>query len=230
MYGQTEATARMSYLDPGRVAEKAGSIGGAIPGGEFWLEDADGQRIEAANRPGELVYAGPNVSLGYAESADDLAAGDVHGGVLKTGDLAFRDGDYFITGRLKRFLKMFGYRINLQDVEAGLNAAGHEAACSGGDDFLEIHLVNADADTARQVKAALAADLKLSPTAIAVYSIASLPRNEAGKMQYGQLDTLERRVVAWTIALVGATANFSVLGRVARAEVRGCSDTYETRS
>lgn len=67
MYGQTEATARMSYLDPKCSIIKLGSIGKGIPGGTFSLVDNDGKVIEDANEVGELVYEGANVSLGYAE-------------------------------------------------------------------------------------------------------------------------------------------------------------------
>jgi acyl-coenzyme A synthetase/AMP-(fatty) acid ligase len=104
MYGQTEATARISYLPCELTAEKAGSIGIAIPGGELWVEDARGQRITQPGVTGQLVYRGPNVSLGYAASFRDLATGDTNRGVLKTGDLAtFDDHGYFsIVGRLSR--------------------------------------------------------------------------------------------------------------------------------
>ena len=76
MYGQTEATARMSYLPHEYSIEKAGSMGIAIPDGEFSLIDENGQIIEEHEREGELVYKGKNVSMGYAISKADLAQGD----------------------------------------------------------------------------------------------------------------------------------------------------------
>ncbi|ARO22105.1 AMP-dependent synthetase [Rhizobium sp. S9] len=189
MYGQTEATARMSYLSPDRAIEKAGSIGRPIPGGAFWLEDEHGQKIEGNDAAGELVYYGRNVSMGYAEGYRDLALGDERGGVLRTGDIARRDaeGDYYIVGRLKRFLKMFGHRINLQDVEAQLLAAGHTVVCAGQDDQLEIYLPQGSGEAGKLIKAKLISDLKISPKAISVYAIAELPRNDSGKIQYNQL-------------------------------------------
>lgn len=198
MYGQTEATARMSYLEPDRAEAKAGSIGRAIAGGRFRLLDEVGRDVDAPDTTGELVYEGPNVCLGYAETRADLALGDENGGVLHTGDLARRDrdGDYVIVGRLKRFLKMFGYRVNLQDIEASLQAAGHSAACAGRDDFLEIYLPQGGIETGRAIKTGLVAELKVSPTAIGVYSVADLPRNDAGKVQYGQLGALAREILA----------------------------------
>lgn len=71
MYGQCEATARMSYLPYERSLEKYGSMGIAIPGGKFSLIDVDGNVINEPEVTGELVYEGPNVTLGYAECGED---------------------------------------------------------------------------------------------------------------------------------------------------------------
>ena len=99
MYGQTEATARMSYLPLEHALDKYASIGIAIPRGKFSLIDVNGNAIEEADVDGELIYEGPNVSLGYAECRADLAKGDENHGVLHTGDVARRDADgyYYIT-------------------------------------------------------------------------------------------------------------------------------------
>lgn len=189
MYGQAEATARMSYLPPEKAIAKAGSIGIAIPGGRFWLEDEAGQVIDQEETPGELVYAGPNVSLGYAEGHADLAKGDERQGVLRTGDLAKRDGegDYYIVGRLKRFIKLFGNRVNLLDVEKFLLDAGHPAACAGQDDCLEVYVTQATADQARHIKKLVVDYLRVAARAVAVYGIEDLPRNASGKIQYAEL-------------------------------------------
>ncbi|OLP58383.1 hypothetical protein BJF93_06465 [Xaviernesmea oryzae] len=198
MYGQTEATARMAYLAPEKAIEKAGSIGRAIPGGAFSLIDGDGLRINSSGCAGELVYEGANVCLGYAETAADLALGDVFGGVLRTGDLAMRDedGDYTIVGRLKRFLKLFGYRVNLADIEASLAAEGHDAACAGRDDLLEVYLVGGTAEGGKAVKSRLVLQMKIAPQAIKVFGVDALPRSDAGKIRYGALETLAREILA----------------------------------
>lgn len=105
MYGQTEATARMSYLPYEKSLEKIGSIGIAIPGGKFFIIDSSGNKMNDPNKIGELVYEGPNVTLGYAECGKDLNKGDERMGVLITGDIAKfdKDGFYYITGRKKDF-------------------------------------------------------------------------------------------------------------------------------
>lgn len=187
MYGQAEATARMSYLPPAYAVTKAGSIGVAIPGGEFWLEDDHGAVIIEAEREGELVFRGPNVSMGYAATRADLALGDVNGGTLRTGDLARRDADgfYYITGRKKRFLKLFGNRVNLDDVERILEQAGYASACAGSDDHLRVFVVGG-ADPA-VVRTLVASRLAVHPTAVEVQAIDGIPRNAAGKILYSAL-------------------------------------------
>ena len=101
MYGQAEATARISYLPWEQVLQKPGSIGIPIPGGKIWLEDGDGMVIKEEFMAGELVYQGDNVTLGYAKNRFDLQKGDENLGILYTGDLAKRDHDnhYYIVGR-----------------------------------------------------------------------------------------------------------------------------------
>ena len=105
----------MSYLPHKYSIKKFGSMGIAIPGGEFSLIDENSQIIEEHEKEGELVYRGKNVSMGYAISRADLAQGDQNKGVLLTGDIAKSDleGFYYILGRRKRFVKLFGNRVNL---------------------------------------------------------------------------------------------------------------------
>ncbi|MDF2605819.1 MAG: AMP-dependent synthetase [Bacillales bacterium] len=132
MYGQTEATARMTYLPYEKNFEKVGSIGIAIPGGELILQDENGEEITEPNVNGELIYKGANVSLGYAESLFDLSKEDENNSILHTGDMAYfdQDGYYFISGRIKRMIKVYGNRISLDEVEGFLNEHGHDCICS----------------------------------------------------------------------------------------------------
>ena len=110
MYGQTEAAPRISFINLTNSNEKQiNSIGKAVPGGT----------LEILDKTNELVYKGPNVMLGYANTADDLSLPDQQMGYLKTGDLAVKDEDgyYYLTGRLKRIGKLSGKRVNLDDIE-----------------------------------------------------------------------------------------------------------------
>lgn len=192
MYGQTEATARIAWLSPDLLDTKAGSIGRAIPGGQLWLEDQAGQKIADTGEVGELVYAGPNVSLGYAECRADLALGDVNAGVLHTGDLARVDSDgcYYIEGRLRRFLKLFGVRVSLDAVEALLATRGLAAAAHGHDDNLVVHVTGVNEEQRIHLRQSLATTLGVHASAIDVQPLDVLPRLPSGKVDYPSLQAL----------------------------------------
>lgn len=145
MYGQTEATARMSYVPAAQLAHKPGSIGIAVPQGHFTLETDDGHEITTPHTTGVLVYRGPNVNLGYAHGRADLAVGDVNHGCLKTGDLAYFDEDhyFYIVGRQSRFIKLTGLRYSLNDCEQILAQHGFNTICTGHDEQLCILLLSA---------------------------------------------------------------------------------------
>ncbi len=186
MYGQTEATARIAYLPPHWLATKAGSIGVAIPGGTLEVVDAEGRQV-AAGDEGELAYRGPNVMMGYAEFPEDLAtAGTID--QLRTGDLGHRDADglHWITGRIKRFVKVFGNRFSLDDVEAHVRGRGFDAGVVGRDDLLMVAAC-APEDALDTLRAELAAYYRLHPSAIRVARVQALPRNSAGKLLHAAL-------------------------------------------
>ena len=189
MYGQCEATARMSYLPPERALDKIGSMGIAIPGGKFSLIDVDGSEITQPDVPGELVYTGDNVTLGYAECADDLAKGDERHGLLVTGDIAKVDADgfYFIVGRKKRFLKIFGNRVNLDETERIIKAAfpGLDCACGGVDDKMRIYLTDETRKDA--VRDFVSGKTHLNASAFEIVVISSIPKNASGKTLYSEL-------------------------------------------
>ena len=194
MYGQTEATARMSYL-PWRLAEeKCGTIGIAIPGGAFRLIGDSGEEITEPYREGELVYEGPNVTLGYAQGPLDLARGDDFGGMLFTGDLAMRDTDgcYTVTGRKKRMVKLFGSRVSLDECERLLREqfGGADFACLGRDDHIDLFVTESLDCSAQKALTYLSETLRFPAWAFGAHPIAEIPRNEAGKIQYPRLEEL----------------------------------------
>lgn len=140
-YGQSECTARMAYLPAELALEKICSIGFAEPGGQLSIVDEQGNETFEGEAVGEMVYRGENVTLGYANSREDLLKGDENHGVMHTGDLARRDADgcYFIVGRLKRFLKIFGLRIGLDEVENLIKSEyGIDCYCKGNDEKLVV--------------------------------------------------------------------------------------------
>jgi len=193
MYGQTEATARMSYLPAEKSLVKYGSMGIAIPGGEFSLIDVDGNEITEPGVVGELKYKGANVTLGYAEGGADLFNGDERGGVLVTGDMAKRDADgfYYVVGRKKRFLKIFGNRVNLDEMEQLLNSSfeGFDCACGGIDDKMTIFIT--DGCETDKVVRFLAEKTGINHIAFKIVVVDGIPRNEAGKILYGELNKFD---------------------------------------
>lgn len=179
MYGATEATARMACLPPDLALTHPASIGVPIPGGSLSL-----------SRPseGELVYRGDNVMLGYAETPADLARGrDVT--ELRTGDLARQhpDGTFEIVGRLSRFAKVFGLRIDLGRVEEALLRAGVAGyAADAGD-----RVVVAVDRSAAPVEASLVCDvlerLGVPSAAVDVVEVDAVPRLASGKPDYAKI-------------------------------------------
>jgi acyl-CoA synthetase (AMP-forming)/AMP-acid ligase II len=186
MYGQTEATARISYVPWERLTEKAGAIGIAIPGGSLRLV-RNGLEVAEPHVEGEIVYSGPNVMLGYAETRACLAKKDELDGTLHTGDLGYRDaeGFYYLTGRLKRFIKVFGLRLNLDEVEKMIESALRKrVACAGQDENLHVIIESgSDADVAA-ARGKVISLYKLHHSAVHVARVDSLPVTAAGKKNY----------------------------------------------
>ncbi|WP_234441302.1 AMP-binding protein [Streptomyces scabiei] len=182
MYGQTEATARMAYLPPARAAERPQAVGLPIPGGSFHIRPVDG--IDEPDT-GELVYSGPNVMLGYAESPTDLALGRTVE-ELHTGDIARRapDGLYEIVGRRSRFTKILGLRIDAQRVEAILERHGIRAFCTGDDDALAVVAIPTAGVDAARIRRLVADGSGLPPRAIHARTVPELPRLATGKPDY----------------------------------------------
>lgn len=177
MYGQTEATARMAYLPPLLAAEVPGAVGIPVPGGSFRIDPVPGLD------QGELVYTGPNVMLGYAESPADLAAGRTIT-ELRTGDLARKHpaGVYEVVGRRSRFVKIVGLRVDLGQVERLLADLGVHAASAGTDDAVVVAVEGAH-DTQLLAKV-LAQGMGLPRAAIEVHAVEDLPRLTTGKLDY----------------------------------------------
>ena len=190
MYGQCEATARMAYLPWEKSLEKVGAMGVAIPGGRFELIDVNGNVITEPRTTGELRYYGENVTLGYAEKGADLKLGDERGGVLETGDMAQMDEDgfFFIVGRKKRFLKMYGNRVNLDETERMLKAAFPqcECACAGRDDHLMIFsTVESELPAMRTF---LSEKTGLNLSGFHTMHLDAIPKNDSGKTLYRELE------------------------------------------
>jgi long-chain acyl-CoA synthetase len=122
MYGQTEATARISCMEPERWAEKPGSVGRPLDNVTVRIADEEGNELPAG-QVGELLVKGPSICSGYLndpEETDRL----FRNGWLRTRDLARQDeeGYVWIEGRQGAFLKMRGIRVSLAEVAARVTA------------------------------------------------------------------------------------------------------------
>ena len=193
MYGQTEATARMAFLSPKNLDTKAGSIGRAIPGGKLSLIDDLGEQITVPNTLGEIIYEGPNVSMGYADNALDLATQDQNKGRLSTGDIGIfdEDGFYYIKGRKNRFLKVFGIRLDLDSVEELVASKGLDCAAHGKDDALSVTIESSANIDANELRASLAQTLNCHFSAIKINLLENLPRLTTGKVDYQCLNNMQ---------------------------------------
>lgn len=189
MYGQCEATARMGYLPSEKALEKCGAMGVVIPGGKFTLINENCEIIESPGVTGELIYEGENVAMGYAESYYDLCLGDVCNGKLNTGDMAQFDSDgfFYIVGRKKRFLKIYGNRVNLDEMDMLIKSAFEslDCVCAGIDDKMYIFVDKPDLEN--KVRDFITSKTKLNPIAFKVIFVEKIPKNESGKTLYSEL-------------------------------------------
>jgi len=188
MYGQTEATARISYLPKERTMEKISSIGIPIADGRLFIQDVNsGKLIDDVEKDGELIYEGNNVMMGYATNLEDLVKGDELNGKLATGDIAQKDKDgfFYITGRLKRFIKMQGNRIGLDEVEHYLKSKSYDVLCTGMDNKLMIGV--RQEDKAKEILKVVTKAFNLHHSVVKVQYIQKFPVSKTGKIQYEEL-------------------------------------------
>jgi long-chain acyl-CoA synthetase len=117
MYGATEASARLTYLDPTRFYDKIESIGKAIPDVSMKVLDENGREV-AVEQVGEIVGSGANIMQGYYKDPEITAKVIDHNG-YHTGDMGYRDeeGFLYLVGRRDNLLKVGGHRINTQEIE-----------------------------------------------------------------------------------------------------------------
>jgi acyl-coenzyme A synthetase/AMP-(fatty) acid ligase len=183
MYGQTEATARISCLDAAYLARKPDSVGTALPGGHITVG-----RPLPGGADGPITYTGPNVMMGYATSRPDLARGP-EVSVLETGDLGRLDEDGFlyVTGRSSRFVKILDRRVSLDDVEEWFQLPGRCAAVPGRRAAIVVFTTSQDG-ALEASRRALTVALGAPASAVQVQTIGTIPRTVNGKVDYAELE------------------------------------------
>ncbi len=189
MYGQTEATARMSYLPFSELKNKINSIGKAIPGGKFSLNGEFKDERFQNKKVGELVFEGDNVTMGYAYKFADLNKSSKKKCILNTGDLAWIDEENFvyIVGRMKNYAKINGIRVSIDDVEKICYENEFTAAAFSNDIYLYIFIEDNNKKSLIELKKIIINSIQISPSSIKLKQIKKLPRLDSGKINYKAL-------------------------------------------
>lgn len=186
MYGQTEASPRISYMPWKYLKNNFGSIGKAIPSGKLSIKNTKKYKKFENHDVGELVYEGKNVFLGYAECLEDLKKGDEFNGKLSTGDLAYNKNNFFyLNGRIKRIIKCAGKRINLDHLENEIRLLDIDCACFGEDDKLNISLLIGNEKL--KLKKYLSNTYLIPISFIKINYLKKIPRYTSGKINYKKL-------------------------------------------
>lgn len=195
MYGQTEATARISVLPSELASEYPDSVGHVIPGGKVELDQVGESYLNSSkSHQGQLIYHGENVSLGYAENWSDLLKPDINKGVLRTGDIATinSNGLIFITGRSGRFLKINGKKLSIDSIQDGLRMENINAFCFQINDNLKI--CAQEELSYKAIQKVLWRDYQIRDSEFQIKRIPNIPVTSSGKIDYGRLESLYKEI------------------------------------
>lgn len=190
MYGATEASARLSYLDPAEFDCKIESIGKAIPGVTLRILDEDGNEVPQGQN-GELTASGPNIMRGYWKDPETTARVLGKSG-YHTGDLAYKDdeGYLYLVGRKDNLLKVSGHRINPQEIEDVIMDSGLivEVAVIGKPDELKgtkliaVAVAVGNSCTAEHITSHCAMKLPKFKVPDEITFVRALPKKASGKI------------------------------------------------
>lgn len=183
-YGQTECTCIISAMNFENHNIKLGSIGRAF----------DNMEVIVDSETQEMLIKSKSVCMGYATYSRELAAGDMNQGLLHTGDTVYIDeeGCIYLKGRLKRFIKILGKRVSLDDIGNYLanKYPDVDFACIGTDNELSIFYTSLEAGLKEEIKMLLEQSMKVPSKFISCLYIKKLPRNSAGKIAYTKLEEI----------------------------------------
>ncbi len=187
MYGQTEASPRMSYYLVKNKNFINGIIGKPIKGGKFFLLDKENKKISKPNTTGKLFYKGPNVFLGYASNYLEMKINESSSRLLNTGDMAkFNyDKQFILVSRDSRYIKIEDKRINLDDIEHKLQQNGIEVLCTARD-HLFIWYTEKEIEK-NKVYQIIKENFLITKRVINLKYINEFPKNSAGKFLYKNL-------------------------------------------
>ncbi len=205
MYGQTEATARLSYLSPEHLNDKLGSIGKGLPSTQLEVLRSDGSPVEwGSDEIGEIVASGDNITKGYWRDQEETAK-YFRNGKLFTGDLARVDDDgfIFVQDRARDFIKTGGKRVGakeledviceLQDViETAVIGVPHETL---GEAIKAYLVIRRDAKLeSDDVRRHIASRLEMFKVPESIEFIPALPKNSSGKVLKPKLREINQAI------------------------------------
>tara|TARA_B100001175_G_C19514836_1_gene646602 strand:+ start:2329 stop:3747 length:1419 start_codon:yes stop_codon:yes gene_type:complete len=185
MYGAAEATSRMSFLPSEYSRKKNGSIGIPITNGRFYLEKENKQIIKNCHVNGELIYQGENVCMGYANTMVDLQKKDINNSILKTGDIGYFDKDdfFYVVGKKNRYVKVFGNRISLDEMEKIIQGYGYKNICSQKTkDTITIHINEKNVE--KPIKSYISKYTALHENIFKIVYLKSFPMTKNDKIDY----------------------------------------------
>lgn len=183
MYGQTEAISRISILDYRFLKKYKGSVGKPLRGYKIWISkknDLD------QKKNGEIIFSGKNIMSGYSHNLKDLEKIEI---IKKhnTGDIGYinNEGFIFITGRKKRYIKFYGHRINLDDIEKKINFRKTICACEEINNKIYLFLlkdINSDLIFKKYLR-----NVFYSKKNINFFLVKEIPKNNNNKIDYKKL-------------------------------------------
>lgn len=186
-YGQTECFGIVLATNFKKDEIKIGTVGKAFQNAEVLLD----------KETDEMLIKSKSVCMGYADCQEDLADSELDQGILHTGDVAYIDeeGYIYLRGRLKRFVKILGKRVSLDDLADHLSNKypNVEFACIGTDDHILIYHTDPEKDASEKIQTLLDQHMKIPSRFISCIYLDEIPRNQAGKIAYDRLKGTKER-------------------------------------
>ena len=178
MYGQTEATSRISYLSWKYSKKKISSIGKAIPGGKLFIKDK--------KKIGEICYMGKNIMMGYANNFKDLNIKEKIN-ILHTGDFGYKDHDnfFYLKGRKDRFIKIYGHRVNLDEIDNFLSNEGFKTCSILKKNKIIIYYEKNSLNL--KIKNLISKKFNLSQNFFNTKELLKIPLTSSGKVKFSKL-------------------------------------------
>ena len=194
MYGQTEASPRISYLKPKFSRKKIGSIGKGLLGNKIYIINNMGKKILKPYIEGEIICEGKNVFMGYSKNYNDLNKPNEKNYKLRTGDLGFfdKDGFFFITSRISRIAKIFGNRVDLGDLESLMSQKSYKVVCLSDNNKIFIFIEKKYNKT--NLINTISKITNLNISSFELIKLKYFPRTSNNKVSYSELKKKDARL------------------------------------